>query len=217
MLVAGSGVASKLVDRFTAKPVLVTGLSITVAGFIVLTQVSGHGDYWSHVFPAMLVLGIGLGLSFVPITISATTGVAAEDSGLASGLLNTTQQVGGALGLAILSTVSTTRLNHALHGGAPLPVALTHGFKGGFIVAAVMCAAGAVLAMVLLPGRKESVSARPAEAEADQLAVRREAVVQQAGTMALSAQCCPGSPALGHVARLVAAGGEGREPAGTGR
>jgi EmrB/QacA subfamily drug resistance transporter len=217
-LVAGSGVASQLVNRFTAKPVLVTGLSITVAGFVVLTQVSGHGDYWSHVFPAMLVLGIGLGLSFVPITISATTGVAAEDSGLASGLLNTTQQVGGALGLAILSTVSTTRLNHSLHGGAPLPVALTHGFKGGFIVAAVMCAAGAVLAMVLLPGRKRSVEGRPGESEVDQLAERRQAVVQQAaGTIALSAECCPGAPGLGHVARLVAAGGEDREPAGAGR
>jgi EmrB/QacA subfamily drug resistance transporter len=216
-LVAGSGVASQLVDRFTAKPVLVTGLSITVAGFVVMTQVSGHGDYWSHVFPAMLVLGIGLGLSFVPITISATTGVAAEDSGLASGLLNTTQQVGGALGLAILSTVSTTRLNHALHGGAPLPVALTHGFKGGFIVAAVMCASGAVLAMVLLPGRKQTVEVRTGESEVDRLVAHREAVIQQAATIALTAESCPGAPGLGHVAWLVAAGEEDREPAGAGR
>ncbi|HWY90988.1 MAG TPA: MFS transporter, partial [Solirubrobacteraceae bacterium] len=189
-LIAGSAGASRIVDRFTPKPVLVTGLSISTAGFIVLTQVSGHGDYWSHVFPAMLILGIGLGLSFVPITISATTGVAPEDSGLASGLLNTTQQVGGALGLAILSTVSTTRVTNALHGGAALPVALTHGFKGGFIVAAIICASGAALAVALLPGRRRTVATH----------VENE----QVEAIALSSECCPGAPGYGHVARLVA-------------
>jgi len=131
-------------------------------------------------------LGIGLGLSFVPITISATTGVAPEDSGLASGLLNTTQQVGGAIGLAILSTVATTRVTHALHGGAPLPVALTHGFKGGFIVAAFLCAAAAALALVLLPGRK------------------REVENEQVEAIALSWESCPGGPGCGYLARLVA-------------
>src|SRR4029077_15938023 len=112
----------------------------------------------------MVVLAIGLGLSFVPITIAATTGVAPQDSGLASGLLTKTQQVGGALGLADLSTVSTTRVTHALHGGAALPVALTHGFKGGFIVAAIICAAGAALALVLLPRRKRDVGNEHVEA-----------------------------------------------------
>lgn len=185
-LVAGSASASQIVDRFRPKPVLVAGLSISTVGFIVLTQASGHGDYWSHVFPAMLILGVGLGLSFVPITISATTGVAPGDSGLASGLLNTTQQVGGALGLAILSTISTTRVNHALHAGSPLPVALTHGFKGGFIVAAILCAAAAALATALLPGRK------------------RDPENEQVETIAISFLNCPGAPYCGHLARLVA-------------
>src|SRR5213075_2990481 len=99
-LIGASALAARLVDRFTPKPVLVTGLLIATAGFVVLTGVSGHGDYASHVLPAMVALGAGLGMAFVPITIAATTGVAAEDSGLASGLLNTTQQVGGSLGLA---------------------------------------------------------------------------------------------------------------------
>jgi EmrB/QacA subfamily drug resistance transporter len=188
VLVAASAGASQVVDRFTPKPVLVTGLIISTLGFIVLTQVSGHGDYASHVLPAMVILAIGLGLSFVPITIAATTGVAAQDSGLASGLLNTTQQVGGSLGLAILSTVSTTRVNHALDGGALLPAALTHGFKGGFIVAAILCAAAAVLALTLLPRRKRDVENEEVE------------------TITLSFARCPGAPYCGALTRLVLLG-----------
>ncbi len=148
-LIGASALASRLVDRFTPKPVLGAGLLVSTAGFVLLTRVSGHGDYASHVLPAMIVLGAGLGMSFVPITIAATNGVAAADSGLASGLLNTTQQVGGSLGLAILSSVSTSRATSALDGGSPLPAALTHGFKGAFTVAAVLCAIGVVVALAL--------------------------------------------------------------------
>ncbi|HEX6713777.1 MAG TPA: MFS transporter, partial [Thermoleophilaceae bacterium] len=184
-LVAASGAASRLVDRFSPKAVLVTGLLISTAGFIFITQVSGHDDYASHVLPAFLILAVGLGLSFVPITISATTGVAPEDSGLASGLLNTTQQVGGSLGLAILSTISTTRVNDALDGGSPLTAALTHGFKGAFVVAGILCAAAAVLALVLLPGRK------------------REAGNDEVEAVAFSFARCPGAPYCGALARLA--------------
>jgi hypothetical protein len=124
----------------------------------------------------------------VPVTIAATNGVASGDSGLASGLLNTTQQVGGSLGLAILSSVSTSRVTSALDGGSALPVALTHGFKGAFIVAGVLCAIGAVLAVVLLPGR------------------RREAEDEGVEVIALSFTRCPGAPYCGHLARVVAFG-----------
>jgi EmrB/QacA subfamily drug resistance transporter len=185
-LIAASAVASRAVDRFTPKPVLVAGLVITTGGFVFLTSVSGRGDYGSHVVPAMIILGIGLGLAFVAVTIAATNGVAPEDSGLASGLLNTTQQVGGSLGLAILSTVSTTRVTNALHGGAALPVALTHGFKGAFTVAGLLCAAGAVLALVLLPQRKGAVENEEVE------------------TIALSFARCPGAPYCGYLTRVVA-------------
>jgi EmrB/QacA subfamily drug resistance transporter len=184
-LIAASAVASRAVDRLTPKPVLVAGLLITTGGFAFLTGVSGHGDYGSHIVPAMIILGIGLGLAFVAVTIAATSGVAPEDSGLASGLLNTTQQVGGSLGLAILSTVSTTRVTNALHGGAALHVALTHGFKGAFTVAGLLCGAGAVLALVLLPRRKRAVEN------------------EQAETIALSFARCPGAPYCGHLARAV--------------
>ena len=187
-IVGSSAIASRFVDRFTPKPVLATGLLISTAGFVLLTRVSGHGDYASHLLPAMLVLGIGLGMSFVPITIAATNGVAAADSGLASGLLNTTQQVGGSLGLAILSSVANTRTTSALSAGSPLPVALTHGFKGAFAVAAILCAIGVVVALMLLPGRPRREKDRAAE------------------TLAFSFARCPGAPYCGHLTRLVAFG-----------
>jgi EmrB/QacA subfamily drug resistance transporter len=187
-IIAASAVASRFVDRFTPKPVLATGLLISTVGFVLLTRVSGHPDYASHVLPAMLVLGTGLGMSFVPITISATSGVAAADSGLASGLLNTTQQVGGSLGLAILSSVANSRTASALSSGSALPAALVHGFKGAFAVAAGLCAIGVVVALLLLPGRK------------------REAEDEAAETLAFSFARCPGAPYCGHLARVVAFG-----------
>jgi sugar phosphate permease len=127
-------------------------------------------------------------MSFVPITIAATSGVASSDSGLASGLLNTTQQVGGSLGLAILSSVSTSRTTSALQDGSALPAALTHGFKGAFMVAAVLCAVGAVLAIALLPGR------------------RRERKDEEVEAITISFIRCPGAPYCGHLARVVAFG-----------
>jgi EmrB/QacA subfamily drug resistance transporter len=187
-IIAASALASRAVNRFTPKPVLVAGLLISTVGFVLLTRVSGHDDYSSHVLPAMFVLGSGLGLSFVPITISATNGVAAGDSGLASGLLNTTQQVGGSLGLAILSSVSTSRVTSALHGGSSLPAALTHGFTGAFTAAALFCAIGVVVALVLLPGRRRKPDAEHVE------------------TIAMSFARCPGAPYCGHLARVVAFG-----------
>jgi EmrB/QacA subfamily drug resistance transporter len=187
-LVGASALASRLVDRFTPKPVLVAGLLVSTAGFALLTRIVGHGDYASHVLPAMVALGVGLGMSFVPITIAATSGVEAGDSGLASGLLNTTQQVGGSLGLAILSSVSTSRVTSALHGGSSLPLALTHGFKGAFIVAAALCAVGVSVALALLP--------RP----------RREPRDRHVAALAMSFARCPGAPYCGHLARVVALG-----------
>jgi MFS family permease len=177
-----------VVDRFTPKPVLVGGLLVATVGFALFTRLQAHPDYAGRVLPAMVVIGVGLGMSFVPITIAATSGVAAEDSGLASGLLNTTQQVGGSLGLAVLSAVSTSRVTSALNGGSALPAALTHGFTGAFTVSAILCAVAAVLAIVLLPGR------------------RREVEDVQIETAAMSFLRCPGAPYCGHLARVAAWG-----------
>jgi EmrB/QacA subfamily drug resistance transporter len=190
--IVASGLASRAVDRFTAKPVLVGGLLVGTVGFALFARLSAHGDYAGQVLPAMIVVGIGLGMSFVPITIAATSGVAAEDSGLASGLLNTTQQVGGSLGLAVLSAVSTSRVTSALDGGSPLPAALTHGFTGAFTVSAILCAAAAVLAIVLVPGRRRAVEDVDVE------------------TLAMSSARCPGAPQLGYLARVAAWGHRAR-------
>ena len=116
-LIVASNVASRLVDRFTPKPVLASGLLVSTAGLLLLTRISVDGDYVGQVLPATVVLGIGLGMCFVPVTIAGTSGVAARDSGLASGLLNTTQQVGGSLGLAILSSISTPLHQRRAGGG----------------------------------------------------------------------------------------------------
>jgi predicted MFS family arabinose efflux permease len=187
-LVGASALASRFVDRFSPKPVLVAGLLVSTVGFALLTRIVGHGDYSSHVLPAIVVLGAGLGMSFVPITIAATNGVAAGDSGLASGLLNTTQQVGGSLGLAILSSVSTTRVTSALTGGLSQSLALTHGFKGAFIVAAVLCAVGVAVALMLVPRRPRQPGDR------------------RIAELAMSFTRCPGAPYCGHLARVVAFG-----------
>jgi MFS family permease len=168
--------------------VLVLGLLVATVGFALFTRLQAHGDYAGRVVPAMVVMGVGLGMSFVPITIAATSGVAAEDSGLAAGLLNTTQQVGGSLGLAVLSAVSTSRITSTLHGGSTLPAALTHGFTGAFTVSAILCAAAAILAIVLLPGR------------------RRELEDVHVETVAMSFARCPGAPYCGHLARVAAWG-----------
>jgi EmrB/QacA subfamily drug resistance transporter len=191
-LIAASAVASRFVDRFTPKPILIAGLLISTGGFVFLTTVSGHGDYARHVLPAMIILGVGMGMSFVPVTIAGTSGVAPQDSGLASGLLNTTQQVGGSLGLAILTSVATSRTTSALHTGVALPAALTHGFKGSFILGAILCAMGAVFTTALLPGR------------------RREPADEHVQTIALSFARCPGAPYCGHLARAVALGRRAR-------
>ena len=108
--------------------------------------------------------------------------------GVASGCLTATNQVGGSLGLAVLSTVSTVRATSALHSGAALPVALTHAFKGAFTVAGILCAAAAVLAFLLLPRQKQAVEN------------------EHVKTMALSFTRCPGAPSCGYLARVVAHG-----------
>ena len=187
-IIGASAVASRLVDRFTPKPVLLGGLLITIAGFVVLATLSGHGDYGSRVVPAMILLGVGPGISFVPITIAGTSGVAQEDCGLASGLLNTTQQIGGALGLAILSTVAAHRTTSALHAGSTQSAALTHGFAGAFFVSGVLIAVGGALSIALLPGRRHE---RPHE---------------HVKTVALSIARFPGAPHWGHHARVVVFG-----------
>ncbi len=152
-IIVAAGASAGLVTRFGFKPVLVSGLLVTAAGLLWFTQVDAGGSYLSDLLGPMLLAAVGLGLAFVSMTVAAVSGVEAHEAGLASGLINTSQQIGGALGLAILATVANSRTDDALASGSPVPSALTEGFQAAFAVGAGIAIAGALLAVVLVSGR----------------------------------------------------------------
>jgi hypothetical protein len=130
--------------------VLVAGMTFLTAGLIFFTQVSVDGSYVSDLLPGFLLIGVGIGFSFVPITIAALAGVEPAEAGLASGLINTSQQIGGALGIAALSTIATSRTDDAVSAGTALPSALVDGFTGAFVAGAIIAGAGIVAALTLI-------------------------------------------------------------------
>jgi EmrB/QacA subfamily drug resistance transporter len=148
-----STIAAQLVNRVGVKPVIAGGMTFITLGLLFFTQVSVGGSYVSDLLPGFLVIAAGLGFSFVPISIAALAGVQPAEAGLASGLFNTSQQVGGALGIAALSAIATTTSEDAVASGTPVPNALTEGFEKAFIWGAVVAAAGIVVALVLVRRR----------------------------------------------------------------
>jgi EmrB/QacA subfamily drug resistance transporter len=145
-----SAVAAQLVTRVGVKPVLVIGMTALTAGLVYFTQVSVGGSYVADLLPGFLLIGIGLGFSFVPISIAALAGVQPAEAGLASGLINTSQQIGGALGIAALSTIATSRTDDAVASGTALNAALVDGFHGAFIAGVVIAALGIAAALTLI-------------------------------------------------------------------
>ena len=128
-IIVSAGVASDLVTRFGFKPVLVAGLVLTAVGLIWFAQVDVDGTYVGDILFPSLFVAVGLGFAFVPMTIGAVSGVEAREAGLASGLINTSQQIGGALGLAILASIANSRTDSLLSDGAACRSALTDGFQ----------------------------------------------------------------------------------------
>ena len=151
-IIVSAGLASGLTTRFGIKPVLVMGLLLTAVGLLWFSQISVGGSYWADIFGPALVSSLGLGFSFVPMTIAAVAGVEPHEAGLASGLINTSQQVGGALGLAILAAIADSRRDSLLHAGSSLPTALTEGFQTALTVGAGFALFGALLAFLLVTG-----------------------------------------------------------------
>jgi EmrB/QacA subfamily drug resistance transporter len=145
-----SGVAGQLVTRLGVKPVLVIGMAMLTAGLLYFTQVSVGGSYVSDLLPGFLIIGVGIGFSFVPISIAALAGVKASEAGLASGLINTSQQIGGALGIAALSSIATSRTEDSVSSGSVVPVALVDGFQSAFVVGAIVAALGVIAALTLI-------------------------------------------------------------------
>ena len=148
-----SALAAQLVTRIGVKPVLVAGMTFLTVGLLYFTQVDVGGSYLGDLLPGFLLVSIGMGFSFVPISIAALAGVKDSEAGLASGLINTSQQIGGALGIAALSAVATSTTKDALASGTPTPLALTDGFEAAFIGAAVIAAVGIVASLVLVRNR----------------------------------------------------------------
>jgi len=150
-IVVGAGLAQQLIKRIGVRNNAVLGITLATVGMVLLAGVPVHGTYAADLLPGLLPLSIGMGLTFVPITLMATGGVAENDAGLASGLFNTSQQVGGSLGLAILSTLAASRTTDLLSGlhGAALFAASTaakvSGYHVAFIAAAVMLGGGAII------------------------------------------------------------------------
>jgi MFS family permease len=149
-VMAAAGVSQALVTRIGVKPILTTGMLVLVFGLIYFTRISADGSYFGDLFPGFILIGIGMGFSFVPISISALSKVTGREAGLVSGLINTVQQIGGALGLAVLITIATSRMNSLIGGGTPPPVAMTESFSVAFWVAAGIAAGGVVATLVLL-------------------------------------------------------------------
>jgi EmrB/QacA subfamily drug resistance transporter len=158
-----SAIAAQLVTRIGVKPVLVIGMTSLTAGLAYFTQVSVHGSYLGDLLPGFLLIALGLGFSFVPISIAALAGIQPAEAGLASGLINTTQQIGGALGIAALSTIATTRTDNAIADGSSQASALVTGFHGAFIAGVIVAAIGIVAAVTLI--RRDELEQPAIEAE----------------------------------------------------
>ncbi len=156
-IVIGAGIAQQLIKRIGVRNVALTGITLAAAGMAILTQLPVHGSYVADLLPGLMPMSIGMGLTFVPITLLGMGGVSDEDSGLASGLFNTAQQVGGSLGLAILSTLAASQTASLLASGhagfAGHQAALVSGYHVAFAAAAVMLGAGALILALLVRQR----------------------------------------------------------------
>ncbi len=156
-IVIGAGASQALIKRIGIRNVVTIGLILGTFGMLYFVELSTTSGYLAHVFPSIAVMSIGMGMTFVPLTLLATTNIDAADAGLASGLFNTSQQVGGALGLAVLSTLANSHTTHLLHEGVGSPSAITRGFHVAFAGSAVLLAAS--IAIILLFIRRKDVEA----------------------------------------------------------
>jgi EmrB/QacA subfamily drug resistance transporter len=161
-IIAGAGLSQQLIRRVGVRAVGLTGMTIGAVGLIILSRIPVAGTYLGDLLPGLMIMSVGMGLTFVPITLIATTNVGAEDAGLASGLLNTSQQLGGAIGLAVLSTLAANSTASTLAGLGHVPSpadgvgALVTGFHVAFLVGAFLMLGGA--AVLATTVRREDVA-----------------------------------------------------------
>jgi len=156
-----AGVAQALTTRFGPRPIIVTGLLVLAASMVQYTQIPLHGHYWPDLLPAYLGFALGLAFAFVPVTIAALAQVAPREAGLASGLINTSQQIGGAIGIAIATTIFRTKAKDL----GNTPQGFVSGYQDAFWALIALALIGAVAAFILLRGvrREDVVEQEPAE------------------------------------------------------
>jgi EmrB/QacA subfamily drug resistance transporter len=159
-----AGLAQALVTRIGVKLVLTTGWILMTAGMLWYAHIPVHGSYWPDLLPGYLAVGVGLPFTFIPVSIAALAGVEWHEAGLASGLINTAQQVGGAVGVAVASSVATSHFTTLVHSGTPPPEALTSGFRWAFWVVAGIGVAGIAASVSLI--RRSEITVEPGAAPA---------------------------------------------------
>ena len=163
--VVAAGVAQALTTRFGPKPIIAIGLALLTAGMIWYAQIPVHGSYVSDLLPGYLMVGVGIAFAFVPVSIAALAGVVEREAGLASGLINTSQQIGGAIGTAVASTIFTTHFKSLVSQGKSLPVALTGGYAWAFWGLAVFGVLAFIAAVTLIRGEEMSKAPSTVPAE----------------------------------------------------
>ncbi|HKG11056.1 MAG TPA: MFS transporter [Gaiellaceae bacterium] len=162
--VISAGAAQALTTKFGAKPIMTIGLLLLTAAMVWYAQIPADGSYASDLLPGYVMVGVGIAFAFVPVSIAALAGVAEREAGLASGLINTSQQIGGAIGVAVASTVFTSHFKSLTSEGNPLPEALTGGYRWAFWALAVFGVAAVVAAVTLI--RREELAESPTAAPA---------------------------------------------------
>jgi len=163
-LIPVAGISQALVTRVGVRPVMAAGLALITGAMLWYAQIPVHGSYASDLLPGYLMMAVGMAFSFIPVSIGALAGVEPHEAGLASGLINTSQQIGGALGVAIASTVAFTHMHTLLAQGRSAPEALTSGFSLAFWVLAGLGAAGVMLTLALVRSSEVAVEADAAPA-----------------------------------------------------
>jgi Na+/melibiose symporter-like transporter len=155
-IIVGATLSQQLIPRLGAREVPLIGLAMAAGGMLLFLRLTPDSTYVTDILPGILITSIGMGLTFVPVTLIATSGIPVDDAGLASGLFNTSQQIGGALGLALLSTFAASKTADVLAGSGGEPTqaetaqALVDGFHVAWLGCAIFLAAGGVLLFALL-------------------------------------------------------------------
>jgi len=169
-IIAGAGVISQLLPKYGPKPIMVPGLVAASIGMLLLTQITQDTSYWTHILPSLILMSVGMAAVFIPASSTALVGVGSHDAGVASALLNTSQQVGGSLGTALLNTLYagavTTFLADNLKGSADAKAvasdALVHGYHVAFFWGAMMLIAALIVAVLLINAKKDDIPAEGA-------------------------------------------------------